>query len=76
MLTQPISSANVLQVQAFVSDEMGSTGAPEVIGSPVEPVGKGLDIITDGRFSRPLDPFIQAGFFPIRLIFGHDYAEH
>src|SRR5262249_17956830 len=38
---------NVLHVQAFKSDENGSTGASEVIGSSVEPVGKDLDIITD-----------------------------
>ncbi len=38
---------DVLQVQDFVADDQGSTGAAEIIGSPYEPVGNGIDIVMD-----------------------------
>ena len=38
---------NVLHVQSYLTDENGSTLAPEIIGSPNEPITSGLDIAMD-----------------------------
>jgi len=56
---------NVLHVQSFVDDEHGSSGAPEVIGSSGETVGKNLDIITDYSVYENLwSIYIEFGLFP------------
>src|SRR6267142_911870 len=56
--------SKVLQVSSFVPDP-NSSGAAEIIGSPVEPVGKGLSITTDWTVYQNLwDPLIQVGYFP------------
>ncbi len=39
--------SDVLQVQSFVADDQGSTGAEQIIGSPYEPIGNGLNIVMD-----------------------------
>ncbi len=38
---------DVLHVQSYLTDETGSTLAPEIIGSPNEPITSGLDITMD-----------------------------
>jgi subtilisin family serine protease len=68
VLTEVNDSAfvqNVLQVQSFVDDEHGSTGAPEIIGAPNEPVGKNLDIIMDySVYSDLWSIYVEYGLFP------------
>ena len=68
VLTEVNDSAfvqNVLQVQSFVDDEHGSTGAPEIIGAPNEPVGKNLDIVMDySVYSDLWSIYVEYGLFP------------
>ncbi len=48
---------NVLQVQSYVADDAGSTGAEEIIGSTYETVGSGLDIAMDYQMYADLWTF-------------------
>lgn len=64
-VNDPAFVQNVLQVQSFVDDEHGSTGAPEIIGAPNEPVGKNLDIVMDySVYSDLWSIYIEYGLFP------------
>ena len=56
---------NVLQVQSFVTDENGSTGAAEIIGSSNETVGNGMDAIMDySVYENIWSLYIQLGLMP------------
>ena len=56
---------NTLHVQSYLTDESGSTGAAEIIGSPNEQVGKGIDVATDySTYETLWDALIQFGLFP------------
>ncbi|HEY5912061.1 MAG TPA: S8 family serine peptidase [Verrucomicrobiae bacterium] len=38
---------NVLQVQSYLTDETGSTGAAQIIGTPGAPLAAGMDVVMD-----------------------------